>query len=323
MQDINALRSEISRALFAISSFDAIDALEKKISLHLSAPNCNESFECQLIRAKQIGRLISHIKSALKYLENGDRQYVKNCARKFLRAIRHEPIDILFSRGSKFRGVLNKHGRKRNVQKAKDNCRSKQLDRVWSISEITTVETLQELGHALQNCLAHNDDQSRIYHDHLRQELSEFYAVYKNETPYCLIDVQIENRYICEAQARNNRLPRFPRHIACEILEFIRANGDDEPAFMRVGAFTNFLGDLPDITPIKSSDGEIRVWRKNKEFLICRKLPERTIRLWSKFEFSADKSLQHICGTIGPEDLLYFVLTSKDLCRHLAEYVGR
>lgn len=87
--------------------------------------------------------------------------------------------------------------------------------------------------------------------------------------PHGLLKVDTTGpREIVECERSGNRPPKLKRKVATAVLRVLDASGDDVETFTRIGAFTVFGDDRPEVEPLQIGQRRVWLWRYPEEIIL-------------------------------------------------------
>lgn len=207
----------------------------------------------------RICRILDYLRWAVGHADDHEDANVRTSARQLVRSILPLPFDQLDRRASKFVGLLRRVGHRRRERRllvARPTFWIGDLE----VAELVSSDQLTSVGRELELCVAHPNGDGRTYHDALREGDSKFYRLAKEGRAIGLIDVDVDEMRIDEAQGPEGDELRLQRKTAFDLLRRTETTADDVDAFARVGAFGVFLDGTPRVPAISGAGCLYRVW---------------------------------------------------------------
>lgn len=225
----------------------------------------------------QIYKTLKQIRCAVYHLEHRDGN-VRKESRKLLRSIMHPHVSFkdISRRASRLSGLVQKAGRRRADERREAAARSIDVGHSYRLEEITSKRKLRSTGKSLNNCLS---DPSFL-HMHWREIQEgdiEIWCVLRRKKDSSdwklrgLVEVDVTwtwGRTIGQCQGPKGKLLKLKRKVAKRILHALNASGDDAESFVRVGAFTAFLGGRPEVEPLEVGDRLVSMWRYPDQIIL-------------------------------------------------------
>lgn len=255
-------------------------ALPRQLDAHWRLPCNRDGRGVRRDVAKKARTAIRQLIRAVGHANNHDDGNVRREARELLRSVQHvdfEEIQVLTSR---FVGILNKAGHRREERKRQEKARRLAVADGYRLIELT-VETLRSTGGELGGlCVAHNNWEGRGYHRALKDGSSEFWRLEKHGRVIGLIELDVESRKVADIRGKHNDAPKLERRVALALLQALDATGDDVETFAQAGAFRVFLDGTPQPDAEAVHDNrtyEVWCFRKRRTIIVsCRKPPRHT-----------------------------------------------
>ncbi len=222
--------------------------------------------------------------SALKYQEGHDDSSVRRAAKQAVKGVLHQNFPEIRKRLGQLHGQATKAGRRNADRRREAGERTLEINDRHDLQQLCSVRSLRRVGQALGNCVAGNRFARRYVQD-VEKGRAEMWVLRDRGRPVCLIRVAPSTRTIDEFDAEEGSTPKLKRTVARAILKTLDVDGDDEEAFVRVGAFRTFRDGRPDVTPLLIEDRPYWVWtdRNGAEIIIATRKRPNGRKRWSRF----------------------------------------
>lgn len=223
-------------------------------------------------------------KSALNYQKDHDDSSVRRAARQAVTAVLHQSFGEIRKRLTQLHGKATKAGRRTADRRREAGERILEINDRYDLKQLCSVRSLRRVGQALDNCVASTRFARRYVQD-VENGRAEMWVLRDRERPVCLINVHPSTRTIGEFEAEGGSTPKLKPTLARAILKKLDVDGDEEEAFVRVGAFRAFLNGRPDVTPLLIQDRPYWVWigRDGAEIIIATRKQQNGRKRWSRF----------------------------------------
>ena len=222
--------------------------------------------------------------SALKYQEGHDDSSVRRAAKQTVTSVLHQNFPEIRKRLGQLHGQATKAGRRIADRRRETAERTLEINDRYDLQLLCSVRSVRRVGQALDNCVAGNRFARRYVQD-VEKGRAEMWVLQDRGRPVCLIRVDPSTRTIDEFEAEEGSTPKLKGTIARAILMTLDVDGDDEKAFVRVGAFRAFRDGRPDVTPLLIEDRPYWVWtdRNGAEIIIATRKRPNGRKRWSRF----------------------------------------
>ena len=222
--------------------------------------------------------------SAFKYQEGHDDSSVRRAAKQAVTGVLHQKFPEIRKRLGQLHGQATKAGRRIADRRRETGERTLEINDRYDLQKVCSVRSLRRVGQALDNCVAGNRFARRYVRD-VEKGRAEMWVLRDRGRPVCLIRVDPSTRTIDELEAEEGSTPKLKRTVARAILKVLDLVGDDEEAFVRVGAFRAFRDGQPDVTPLVIEDRPYWVWifHNGAEIIIATKKRPNGRKRWSRF----------------------------------------
>ena len=209
---------------------------------------------------------------------------IRRLAKKTVRGIPHQEFPTICGKLRQMRGPINKAGKRiadRNRQSAEKII---QLGDGIELQELRSMASLRRVGRALRNCTAQKGDAQR-YLKEVRDGDAEMWALLERREPVFLLKADRENRNIDEFEGREETTQELNATVAFKILNMLDVSGDEQQAFVEIGAFRSFRCGQPDVETIEIDGLRYWIWvlRDGAEIVIATKSRSDTAKRWSRF----------------------------------------
>lgn len=222
--------------------------------------------------------------SALNYQEGHDDSSVRRAAKQVVTGVLHQNFQEIQERLAQLHGQATKAGRRTADRRREAGERTLEIDDRYDLKQLCSVRSLRRVGQALDNCVARTRFARRYVQD-VEKGRAEMWVLRDRERPVCLINVHPSTRTIGEFEAEGGSTPKLKHTVARAILKRLDVDGDEEEAFVRVGAFQTFRDGRPDVTPLLINDRPYWVWtgRGGAEIIIATRKRQNGRKRWSRF----------------------------------------
>ena len=206
---------------------------------------------------------------------------VRREAGKTVRAAQHQSFPETQKRLSALHGQISKIGARAADRRREDAERTVVLSSRYELREMRSITSLRQVGQTLRNCAAKKEHARR----YLKDADVEMWALLRKRQPVSLLRINTVTREVEEFEAKDGATPKLKRSLAFRILDQLEVNGDDDEAFVRIGAFHAFRHGRPAATPVEAGDCKHWVWvlRDGAEVVIASKRPGKRKKSWSRF----------------------------------------
>ena len=190
-------------------------------------------------------KTLKHLRSAWTHRDSHDDSTVRKAARKLVKTAGHPvAFEELERRAREFAGLLQKVGRNRNEKARLEKAKKREVDDDGRLEQVVSRDRLQSIGKQLALCVGDTKWAGSYFSD-VEEGQTELWAYYRSNALQALIGLHAKDRSIAECQAHGNATPKFKPRQARAILAALNANGDDDEAFTRVGAYSVFGESAP------------------------------------------------------------------------------
>ena len=235
------------------------------------------------------------IREALTCREHED-EVVKHKAGKLLKSCRHS-FDEVCKNAGHFRKALTEARERRAEEKAAPGIIP--LRGEFRLEEILSLKKLMAIGKTLELCVGKREDAER-YWDQAEAGEFKFWLLLKEEKPYALLKIDLEEHKVGEFSAHDNDDPEISFELAMEILEKLGVTADDEASFARVGAFGRFKCGRPEGEPVRVGEQEMWIWLYEDELIVGMEEDADGKLFWSRFERKQKKYIPYADPRMGP-----------------------
>ena len=228
--------------------------------------------------------VVDYLRGAVRHAYEHEDANVRTAAKALVRSSQVLTFDKLDQRASRFVGLLRRAGHRRKELRLLVS-----RPTIWigdlEVAELVSVDQLRSAGRELELCVAHANDTGRVYHDALRSGESKFYRLAREERAIGLIEVEVDEMHIAEAQGPDGCALPLSRSLALDLLRQLETTADDVEAFSRVGALSVFLDGTPKVPAISFAGCTYRVWTfPDAKSIAVSKTRGTRSRSWSLFE---------------------------------------
>ena len=250
-----------------------LEKLEDEINLYLRGnPETGE----ETVRAA-----LRSIREALKCREHED-VIVKHKARKLLSSCRHS-----FDKTSRNAAHFSKA-----LAEARERCAELQgspkvipLGSGFQLEEVLSIKRLMAIGKALEICVAKRET-AQEYMNVVEAGKSKLWLLLKEEEPYALLGIKVDENEVEEFSARNNDDPEITYELGMELLDKLGVSADYMASFIRVGAFEKFKNGRPEVDPVCVDNREMWIWLYEDELIVGMEDHPDGKLYWSHYELS-------------------------------------
>ncbi len=214
-------------------------------------------------------KLPKHLRSAYRHGDSHRDSTVRKSARKLVKAAKHAAsFEELEGRARTFAGLLKTTGRNREEKARAQGAEWRQAGASGRLEQVVSIGQLQSVGKQLELCVA-GTKWARRYLDRVADGETELWVYYRGDARYALIELDTDDRRIAECQTHGGKTPKFSAREARKLLAALHSSGDDQNAFMSVGAYSAFQGKAPPVTPVHDlgDNRRLRVWRYPDEII--------------------------------------------------------
>ena len=267
---------------------------------------------------KRARKTLKHLRSARRQMDGHADSTVRKAARKLVKTAGH-PISFEELEGGarKFAGLLKKTGHRREEKARVQEAEWRQVDPDGWLEQVVSVGQLQSVGKQLAVCVAGSKWAHRYFRK-VEEGDAELWVYRKDDARYALIEVDADDRGIVGCQTHEGETPDFSAQQARTILAALKASGDDEEAFTRVGAYSAFQGKRPPKTVIFDLGGNrrLRIWCCTDEIIAAVKTSKESVA-WTRFRKENDCWEDDWSGCLQLGELFELARTRPDIRERL------
>ena len=193
---------------------------------------------------KDASLVCGRFQQALRHREHHVSSSISREARKSVTAALHQSYPDMRTRLKRLNGRISQAGKNLADKRRKASETAIGLDHQFELKAIRAVASLESVGHALRNCVAHRGVASQYlsnYHVWVLRDREE-------QRPLFLLTVDRETREVRQIEGQDGSTPRLEYNLACQIINALGISGDDERAFAKVGAY-RILAENPGAHP--------------------------------------------------------------------------
>ena len=219
-------------------------------------------------------KTVKHFVCAVRHAQEHPDDNVKRAAKKLLKSTMHPgSFEELSRRASKLHGDVRKAGERRANEEREEAAKSIDLGPRYRLVELASKRKLRSAGKALGNCLSGGEFLAGYWKE-VREGTAELFVLQHktgdgNWKPHGLLKVDTTGpREIVECERSGNRPLKLKGKVAKAVLRALDASGDDVETFTRVGAFTVFGDDRPEVEPLQVGPRRVRIWRYPEEIIL-------------------------------------------------------
>ena len=230
----------------------APEALVQQIKQYIEPPENRDGRGVKASVNQSVKKTVRQLVCATRHADYHSDPNIRSKAQKLIRSISSSTFKKTADCASKFRGLCNKVGRRRNERNLREerNRLTLEVNDKWSLVPVLSSDQLVSTGKELGNCVARKRGPGSGYHDALREGNSKFYRLEEEGTAAGLIQIDSDTNAVEEAQGRGREELELSRKNALAVLRELDATADDVDAFSRVGAFSVFL---PEPQPLSNA----------------------------------------------------------------------
>ena len=228
---------------------------------------------------KNVRTTLRSIREAFGCREHED-EVVRHKAGKFIRSCRHS-FDEVCKNAGHFRQELAEARERRADAEACPGIIP--LDGDFRLEEVMSIKKLMSIGKALDNCVGKRGD-AQDYWKEVETGESKLWLLQKEEEPFALLKIDVEENKVREFSARDNNDPIISFELAMRIIEKLGVTADGEAAFVRVGAYGRFKGGRPEVEPVRVGDQEMWIWLYEDELIVGIEEHADGRLYWSRFK---------------------------------------
>ena len=223
---------------------------------------------------EDVARAFKHLRTTCSAVEAQPDLNLGKQIGKFPAFIRHaSSFEAVGCRITGLRSEFLRRSQRRRNRVLRALARTEPVGDQCILREVNTVEELQSIGRQLALCVS-NRATARDYIRRVRNGEIELWLVVVRDERYALIEIKTETRAVECCETRDGGIPRFDNPQA--ILEALKADGDDDDAFFRDGAFRLFRStSSPEPVTHELDDGrQLQLWVTDQEIIACQAAPE-------------------------------------------------
>lgn len=236
---------------------------------------------------RQGHKTVKHLRCTVSHLKHQDGN-VRRDARRLLRSITHPQVSFkeISRHASRLAGLVQKAGRRRADERREAAARSINVGHRYLLEEITSKRKLRSTGRSLGNCLG-DPPPLHMYWSQIKEGDIEIWRVLQRTKDddwklRGLVETWTWGRTIGQCQGPKGKPLKLKRKVAKHILRALNASGDDAKSFVRVGAFTAFLGDRPKVEPLEVGDRLVSMWRYPDQIILMAQDRRGGKRTWGR-----------------------------------------
>lgn len=209
---------------------------------------------------------------------------IRRLAKKTVKGISHQEFSEICDRLKKLKGPISKAGKRIADRKRQDAERTIELGDGFELQELRSMASLQKVGRALRNCTAKKGYAQQYLKD-VRDGDAEMWTLLVQQRPVFLLKVDPSTRKVTELEGQESASPKLKRALAFKILNALDISGDDQEAFVEIGAFQSFRRSRPAVEPIEIEGCRYWIWvlYDGAEIVVATKNQTDTAKCWSRF----------------------------------------
>ena len=273
-----SFKSDTFREGIDIQISERTDDVKKLIELYDILKWCRKAVEETHSDKSEVSEDAGYVVARFAHVKSDFRQ-LENSARRFGKAVQELKTS-------------------EEIQREKSRQREYILESDLLLRSVGTKESLLEIGKELENCVR-DEEHAKTYINKAKVGKTELWALYSptpDENVLALIEVNCEGRTVSDfnclrdrrdsvidfglIEGKNPFSKKFnyedikekgviTRDDLIEILNILDVSADDEPDFVKLGAFSSFRDGIPETEPVELFDGrEMWVWRFDDEIIV-------------------------------------------------------